>query len=295
MPIHDISIENRIFNLRETHVMIDRDLAELYQVETKVLNQAVKRNIERFPEYFRFQLLQNELDELVTICDRLLVLKHSSRLPFAFTEQGVAMLSAVLRSDVAVQISIQIMQSFVSMRRTFRNLQGVIQRLEHVEMKQVQTDSKLEGILQALEKDAIPRQGVFFEGQLFDAHVFVSRLIKKAKSTLVLVDNYIDETTLLLLSKRNENVQCTIYSRPKSSLLKDLEKHNRQYPQISFVENCSSHDRFLNVDTQLYHFGASFKDLGNKCFAFSRMDGLRSEIEAKLFLQQSYTSNFRIE
>jgi hypothetical protein len=195
------------------------------------------------------------------------VLKHSSTLPYAFTEQGVAMLSAVLRSNVAVQISIQIMQSFVSMRRTFRNLHGVIQRLEYVEMKQVQTDSKLEGILQALEQDTIPRQGVFFEGQLFDAHVFV---------------NYIDETTLLLLSKRRENVHCTIYSRPKSTLLKDLEKHNKQYPQITFEENCSCHDRFLFIDAQLYHFGASLKDLGNKCFAFSKMDGLRVEIEAKL-------------
>ena len=181
MKTNSISIENRIFNLRETHVMVDRDLAELYQVETKVLNQAVKRNIERFPTYFRFQLLQNELDELVTKCDRLLVLKHSSTLPYAFTEQGVAMLSAVLRSDVAVQISIQIMQSFVSMRRTFRNLHGVIQRLEHVEMKQAQTDSKLEGILQALEKDAIPRQGIFFEGQLFDAHVLLASSLRKQR------------------------------------------------------------------------------------------------------------------
>jgi hypothetical protein len=165
MKTENNTIENRIFTIRDTQVMIDRDLAQLYQVETKVLNQAVKRNIERFPEQFRFQLLQNELDELVTNCDRLLILKHSSTLPYAFTEQGVAMLSAVLRSEVAVQISIQIMQSFVSMRRTFRNLHGVIQRLEHVEMKQLHTDSKPEGILQALEKDAIPRQGIFFEGQ----------------------------------------------------------------------------------------------------------------------------------
>jgi hypothetical protein len=149
-------------------------------------------------------------------------------------------------------------------------------------MKQVQTDSKLEGILQALEQDTIPRQGVFFEGQLFDAHVFVSQLVKKAKSKVILVDNYIDETTLLLLSKRRENVHCTIYSRPKSTLLKDLEKHNKQYPQITFEENCSCHDRFLFIDAQLYHFGASLKDLGNKCFAFSKMDGLRVEIEAKL-------------
>jgi hypothetical protein len=282
MKTDSISIENKIFTIRDTQVMIDRDLAELYQVETKVLNQAVKRNIERFPEYFRFQLLKNELDELVTICDQFMVLKHSSTLPYAFTEQGVAMLSAVLRSNVAVQISIQIMQSFVSMRRTLRNVQGVIQRIEHIEMKQVQTDSKLETVLKALEKEVIPRQGIFFEGQLFDAHVFVSQLIKKARFQLVLVDNYIDESTLLLLTKRKDQVKCIIYSRPKVSLLKDLEKHNRQYPHISFKENCSSHDRFLIVDKQLYHFGASFKDLGNKCFAFSRMDALRSEIEAKL-------------
>ncbi|MFN5372461.1 MAG: ORF6N domain-containing protein [Bacteroidia bacterium] len=282
MKTDTISIENKIFTIRDTQVMIDRDLAELYQVETKVLNQAVKRNIERFPEYFRFQLLKNELDELVTICDQFMVLKHSSTLPYAFTEQGVAMLSAVLRSNVAVQISIQIMQSFVSMRRTLRNVQGVIQRIEHIEMKQVQTDSKLETVLKALEKEVIPRQGIFFEGQLFDAHVFVSQLIKKARFQLVLVDNYIDESTLLLLTKRKDQVKCIIYSRPKVSLLKDLEKHNRQYPHISFKENCSSHDRFLIVDKQLYHFGASFKDLGNKCFAFSRMDALRSEIEAKL-------------
>jgi hypothetical protein len=282
MKTDTISIENKIFTIRDTQVMIDRDLAELYQVETKVLNQAVKRNIERFPEYFRFQLLKNELDELVTICDQFMVLKHSSTLPYAFTEQGVAMLSAVLRSNVAVQISIQIMQSFVSMRRTLRNVQGVIQRIEHIEMKQVQTDSKLETVLKALEKEVIPRQGIFFEGQLFDAHVFVSQLIKKARFQLVLVDNYIDESTLLLLTKRKDQVKCIIYSRPKASLLKDLEKHNRQYPHISFKENCSSHDRFLIVDKQLYHFGASFKDLGNKCFAFSRMDALRSEIEAKL-------------
>jgi hypothetical protein len=282
MKTDSISIENKIFTIRDTQVMIDRDLAELYQVETKVLNQAVKRNIERFPEYFRFQMLKNELDELVTNCDRFMVLKHSATNPYAFTEQGVAMLSAVLRSNVAVQISIQIMQSFVSMRRTLRNVQGVIQRIEHIEMKQVQTDSKLETVLKALEKEVIPRQGIFFEGQLFDAHVFVSQLIKKARFQLVLVDNYIDESTLLLLTKRKDQVKCIIYSRPKASLLIDLEKHNRQYPHISFKENCSSHDRFLIVDKQLYHFGASFKDLGNKCFAFSRMDALRTEIEAKL-------------
>jgi hypothetical protein len=276
------SIKNKILCIRNSHVMVDRDLADLYQVGTKVLNQAVKRNIERFPEYFRFQLNKSELNELVTNCDHLSSLKHSRTLPYAFTEQGVAMLSAVLRSDVAIQISIQIMQSFVAIRKTMRNLHGVIQRLEHVEHRQLQTDNKIESVLQALEKERIPQQGIFFQGQLFDAHVFVSKLIKQAQTSLVLIDNYIDECTLLLLSKRKAFVTCTVYSRPKMSLLKDLEKHNQQYPEIKLIENCSSHDRFLIVDNQVYHIGSSLKDLGHKCFAFSRMDDFLPEIKAKL-------------
>jgi hypothetical protein len=282
MNLERESIENKILCIRNSHVMVDRDLADLYQVGTKVLNQAVKRNIERFPEYFRFQLNKSELNELVTNCDQLSSLKHSRTLPYAFTEQGVAMLSAVLRSDVAIQISIQIMQSFVAIRKTMRNLHGVIQRLEHVEHRQLQTDNKIESVLQALEKEKIPQQGIFFQGQLFDAHVFVSKLIKQAQTSLVLIDNYIDECTLLLLSKRKAFVTCAVYSRPKMSLLKDLEKHNRQYPEIKLIENCSSHDRFLIVDNQVYHIGSSLKHLGHKCFAFSRMDDFLPEIKAKL-------------
>lgn len=253
--------------------MLDRDLAEMYGVATKVLNQAVKRNHNRFPETFRFQLTKAELNELVTNCDRLATLKHSPTLPFVFTEQGVAMLSAVLRSDTAINISVQIMQAFVSMRKALVGLHGVIQRLEGVELKQIRTDEKLEKVLLALEKDTTPQQGVFFEGQLFDAHVFVSNLIKKAKKSLVLIDNYVDENTLVLLSKRKNSASCVLYSKPKASLLKDLEKFNQQYPPIKFVENHGAHDRFLILDNDsLYHFGASLKDLGRKCFAFSRMD-----------------------
>lgn len=193
------------------------------------------------------------------------------------------MLSAVLKSDVAVKVSIQIMQAFVSMRKTLSHAEGLIQRLEIVEFKQHKTDTKLEKVLQALEMDQMPKQGVFFEGQLFDAHVFVSKLIKQAHSSLELVDNYVDETTLLLLSKRNKQVACRLVSRPRAALLNDIEKHNRQYDTIKFIENHSSHDRFLILDdAQLYHFGASFKDLGRKCFAFSRMDSLWPEIKNRL-------------
>ena len=276
-------IENRIFTFRGVQVMIDRDLAELYGVATKVLNQAVKRNQGRFPETFRFQLTKDELNELVTNCDRLVSLKHSNSMPFVFTEQGVAMLSAVLRSPIAIDVSIQIMQAFVSMRKALLGLHGIIQRLEGVELKQIKTDEKLEKVLLALERDNIPQQGVFFEGQLFDAQVFVSKLVKQAKRSIVLIDNFVDETTLVLLNKRKKNVHCTIFSRPKVALLKDLEKFNKQYPSIEFIENHGAHDRFLILDDDcLYHFGASLKDLGLKCFAFSRMDAILPELKSCL-------------
>jgi hypothetical protein len=277
------NIENSIFTINGCHVMIDRDLAEMYQVETKVLNQAVKRNIERFPEAFMFQLNEFQKNELVTNCDRFKSLKHSSSMPYAFTEQGVAMLSAVLRSDVAVQVSIQIIQTFVAMRKTLSNLHGVIQRLETVELKQLQTDNAIEKILKAWEKDEMPKQGIFFEGQLFDAYVFVSNLIKKAKLSLILVDNYVNENTLHVLSKRKAKTSCTIHTRMNATLKLDLAKHNEQYPEITMLENKASHDRFLLIDEkELYHFGASLKDLGNKCFAFSRMDELLPDLNEKL-------------
>ena len=276
-------IENRIFTLRGVQVMLDKDLGEMYGVATKVLNQAVKRNQGRFPETFRFQLTKDELNELVTNCDRLASLKHSNSMPYVFTEQGVAMLSAVLRSPIAIDVSIQIMQAFVSMRKALLGLHGIIQRLEGVELKQIKTDEKLEKVLLALERDNIPQQGVFFEGQLFDAQVFVSKLIKQAKESIVLIDNYVDETTLVLLNKRKKKVHCTIFSRPKVALLKDLEKFNKQYPSIEFIENHGAHDRFLILDDDcLYHFGASLKDLGLKCFAFSRMDAILPELKSGL-------------
>jgi hypothetical protein len=230
-----------------------------------------------------FQLNEFQKNELVTNCDRFKSLKHSSSMPYAFTEQGVAMLSAVLRSDVAVQVSIQIIQTFVAMRKTLSNLHGVIQRLETVELKQLQTDNTIEKILKAWEKDEMPKQGIFFEGQLFDAYVFVSNLIKKAKLSLILVDNYVNENTLHVLSKRKAKTSCTIHTRMNATLKLDLAKHNEQYPEITMLENKASHDRFLLIDEkELYHFGASLKDLGNKCFAFSRMDELLPDLNEKL-------------
>ncbi len=278
-------IENRIFTIRNTQVMVDRDIAEIYGVETKVLNQAVKRNLERFPEKFRFQLTQFERDELVTNCDRLQNLKHSSVIPYVFTEQGVSMLSAVLRSDTAVLVSIKIIDAFVEMRKFISANAGIFQRLDKVEQKQIETDNKFEQIFKALEDKSIkPKQGIFYDGQVFDAYVFVADLIKTAKKSIILIDNYVDETVLQLFTKRDKNVSVSIYTKTISKTLKqDLEKHNAQYPKIEIKKFDKAHDRFLIIDeTTVYHIGASLKDLGKKWFAFSKMEMDALEMIANL-------------
>jgi len=269
------SIQNRIFTIRGLQVMVDRDLAELYQVETKALNQAVKRNIERFPEQFRFQLTKEEKNELVTNCDRFKSLKHSTVLPHVFTEQGVSMLSAVLRSETAIRVSIQIMDAFVGMRKFIAGNAAIFQRLDSIEQKQYLTDTKLDKVFEAIEaKDIKPAQGIFFDGQVFDAYVFVADLIKSAKKSVVLIDNYIDETTLMLLAKRKKGCTATIYTYKQSEQLKqDLKTHNEQYAPIEIKTFKQSHDRFLILDGDtIYHVGASLKDVGKKWFAFSKMD-----------------------
>lgn len=268
-------IESQIFTIRGLQVMIDRDLAEMYQVETKVLNQAVKRNSERFPIQFRFQLTENEKTELVTICDRFDSLKHSSSNPNVFTEQGVAMLSAVLRSKIAVQISIQIINAFVEMRKFIANHYGLLQRMDGIERKQLETDQKFEQVFKALEsKNAIPNQGVFFDGQVFDAYELASKIIRSAKKRIVLIDNYIDETTLTHLSKKAKGVKVLLLTKTMSNQLTlDVKKANDQYGNFEIRVFASSHDRFIIIDnSDVYHLGASLKDLGKKWFAFSKMD-----------------------
>jgi len=268
------SIQNRIFTIRGLQVMVDRDLAELYQVETKILNQAVKRNIKRFPEQFRFQLTQEELENLKS--QIVTSSSHGGRrtLPYVFTEQGVSMLSAVLRSETAIKVSIQIMDAFVGMRKFIANNAAIFHRLDSIEQKQHLTDTRLDKVFEAIEaKDIKPEQGIFFDGQVFDAYVFVADLIKRAKSSIVLIDNYVDETTLMLLAKRRQACDATIYTYKQSEQLKqDLQKHNEQYPPIEIKTFKQSHDRFLILDGDtIYHVGASLKDVGKKWFAFSKM------------------------
>lgn len=283
-PTNPIYIQNKIYSIRGVQVMLDTDLAGLYSVETKALNQAVKRNIERFPEAFRFQLTEPEFSNL-----RSQIVTSSwggnRYLPYVFTEQGVSMLSAVLRSETAVKMSIRIINAFVEMRRFILNNAQLFQRLEGLEMKQIETDKRIDQILDALQSGtAKPKQGIFYDGQIFDAYLFVSDLIKSAKQSLVLIDNYVDESVLTLFSKRNADVEATIYTQNISKqLLLDVEKHNRQYPQIQLLEFKQSHDRFLIIDDwETYHFGASLKDLGKKWFAFSKFEKEALEMLVKL-------------
>ena len=272
-------VENKILTIRGQQVILDRDLADLYGVETKALNQAVKRNTERFPMYYRFQLTREETDEVVTNCDHLSSLKYSPNKAYAFTERGVAMLSAVLRSPEAVKVSIQIMDAFVAMRHFLLSNAQVFRRLDRIELKQLETDHKIEQVFEKLDARLIqPRQGIFFEGQIFDAYDFICDLIKSAKTRLILIDNYVDETVLTMLDKREVDVAVTIYTHQISQQLQlDLDKHNAQYPPIEIRPFNKAHDRFLIIDNKVYHIGASLKDLGKKWFAFSLMNDLTPE------------------
>lgn len=267
-------IENRIFNIHNLQVMIDRDLAELYGVETKRLNEQVRRNIERFPERFRFQLNNEEMDELVANCDRFKTLKHSSVNPYAFTEQGVAMLSSVLNSQTAIDISIKIMDAFVEMRKFILNNAQIFQRLENLEIKQIGNDDNFEKIFAALDnKEKSKTQGIFFDGQIFDAYKFVIDLISKAEKEIILIDGYVDIDVLDMLSKKKPNVKIEIYTY-QSANIKDLDvkKFNLQYPTLTLKRISKVHDRYMIIDSkEFYNIGASLKDLGKKCFSFNLM------------------------
>ena len=278
------TIQNKIFTVRDVQVILDADLAELYMVETKQLNKAVSRNLDRFPESFRFQLTQQEFNDLRF--QNGTSSEHGGRryLPFVFTEQGVSMLSAVLRSTTAVQVSIKIIETFVVMRRFITQNAGIFDRFERIEQRLSVHDENFNKIFDAIEaKEIKASQGIFYDGQIFDAYVFVSELIKSAKNSIVLFDNYVDESVLMLLSKRVSRCQVTIYTKTISKQLElDLQKHNTQYPHAEIKKFDLSHDRFLLIDDEVYHIGASLKDLGKKWFAFSKMDKASFEIMERL-------------
>jgi hypothetical protein len=277
-------IESRIYTIRGVQVIIDSDLAILYGTETKFINRAISRNQNRFPTDFAFRLSPEEWADLRfqngTLNENQARGKHRKYHPIAFTEQGIAMLSAVLSTPIAIRISVQIIRSFIELRKRNQSLNMVFEKFNELDKWKVETELKLDALFKALSKNDFPSSGIFFNDQIFDAYLFSSELISKAKKSIILIDNYVDETTLIQLSKRNKKVHCTIYTDKINDQLKlDLEKHNSQYPAIEIRILKNSHDRFLVLDEkELYHLGASLKDLGKRWFAFSKLDGLVQEV-----------------
>jgi len=284
LSISKKQIENRIFTIRGAQVMVDYHLAELYSVETKRINEQVKRNIKRFPENFMFQITKTEWENLKSqiattenengLQSQIATAKRRT-LPYVFTEQGVSMLSAILNSETAISVSIQIMDAFVKMRHILLENSLINHRLYKVELKQLESDQKFEQVFKALEsKDVIPNQGVFFDGQVFDAYELTSKIIRSAKKSIVLIDNYMNENTLTHLTKKNEGVTVLLLTKTVSKQLTlDVQHANKQYGGFELKSFAKSHDRFLIIDgKEVYHLGASLKDLGKKWFAFSKMD-----------------------
>lgn len=274
----NIEIQKIIYSFRGKQVMIDSDLAKLYQVETKVFNQAVKRNINRFPENFRFQLTENEYEDLKSqIVTSSNINNHGGRryLPYVFTEQGIAMLSAILKSDIAVEISICIMNAFIEMRKFLLSNYELFSRIDKIEFKQLETDKKIEKIFNYIASNTIEeKQKVFFNGQIYDAFSFIIDLIKRAKKKIILIDNYVDIETLNIMCKKNNGVHTVIIGSGKGNLTNiDIKKFNSQYPNLTYKLNNDFHDRFIILDdNEVYHIGASIKDAGKKSFGITKIE-----------------------
>lgn len=289
--VEDMPIARQILVIRDKQVMLDRDLATLYGVETKRINEQVKRNKERFPEDFCFQIDKSEFKELVANCDRFNKLKHSSSRSFAFTEQGIAMLSSVLKSETAIRVNIAIMRAFVAARQILMQNGGLVNRLSNMESKMLEQDARLlehdhkfDTIFEAMDRGELKSKGLYYNNQVFDAYVFVCGLIKQAKRRIVLVDRYVDEKVLAMMLKRAEGVSATIYTYDKSKVFEvDLATYNAQYADcpLKILPSYGMHDRFLFVDDTAYHFGASLKDLGTNTFFFSKEEFTLDEVLKK--------------
>jgi len=269
------TIQDKIHTIRGMQVILDKDLALLYNVKPTRLREQVRRNNKKFPLDFMFELTNNEIEYMLSH-NAIPSKQHlGGSLPLVFTEQGVSMLATVLRSDIAIDVSIKIMRTFVDMRKFISLNADMFLRFERVEQRLSLHDEKFNQIFQAIEEKGTPqKQHIFFDGQIFDAYLFVSDIIKSAKSSIKLIDNYVDESTLIFFTKRDVDVSMTIYTSKISKQLQlDLKKHNAQYPKIEIEKFELSHDRFLIIDEkEVYHFGASLKDLGKKWFAVSKMD-----------------------
>ena len=270
-------IKNLIYTIRGKQVMMDSDVANIYHCETKYVNRVVKRNIERFPEEFCFQLNENEFEVLrcqfVTLNENGRG-QHRKYLPYVFTEQGIAMLSALLKSDVAVSVSVNIMKAFIEMRK-FLMLNGqVFERLTSVEHKLLEHDKKFDEVFNQLQLEENIKQRIFFDGQIYDAYSIIIDIIKKANNKILIIDNYIDDSVLKMLTKKKNNVEVVILTSNKSNIQNiDIQKFNKEYPILKIAKTNKFHDRFIVLDNEeMYHLGASIKDLGRKCFGINKIE-----------------------
>ncbi|MFA6197466.1 MAG: ORF6N domain-containing protein [Sulfurimonas sp.] len=277
------NISNKIHTIRGLQVMLDRDLAELYGVETKHINQAVRNNQDKFLDDFYFELTDNEFENLRS--KNLTANFSKTRIsPKVFTEQGIYMLATILKSKVASQVTVSIIKTFANMRKYISQNSVMFERFERIEQKLFMHDKNFDKLFEALDDKSLkPTQGIFYDGQIYDAYVFANDLIKSAKKEILLIDNYIDETVFTLFSKY-PNIQVTIYTNTISKQLKlDLQKYNAQYNNIELKEFKNAHDRFMILDSnEVYHIGASLKDLGKKWFAFSKFEMGALEILGRL-------------
>lgn len=281
--ISNEKIKKLIYTIRGKQVMLDSDVAMLYHYETKKVNQAVKRNIDRFPERFCFKLTEEELETMwsqIVTTSKLEDNKYRSKkyLPYVFTEQGIAMLSGLLKNEVAVQVSIKIMDAFVEMRK-YINLnkhlfEKVITMESKIDKKFIEYDKKFDEVFDQLQHEENIKQKIFFEGQIYDAYSLIIDIIKKANNKILIIDNYIDDSVLKMLTKKNKNVEVVILTSEKSNIQKiDIQKFNKEYPILKVAKTNKFHDRFIVIDNKaMYHLGASIKDLGKKCFGINKIE-----------------------
>ena len=276
-------IKNLIYTIRGKQVMVDRDVAMLYHYETKKINQAVKRNIDRFPERFCFQLTEEELEIMwsqIVTTSKLEENKYRSKkyLPYVFTEQGIAMLSGILKSEVAVQASIKIMDAFVEMRKFISINKNLFEKVINIENKMdkkfIEHDKKFDIIFDQLQVEDNIKQRVFFEGQIYDAYSIIIDIIKKANKKILIIDNYVDDSVLKMVTKKKNNVEVVILTSSRSNIQNiDIQKFNKEYPILKVAKTNKFHDRFIVIDNEeMYHLGASIKDLGKKCFGINKIE-----------------------
>ena len=277
-------IKNLIYTIKGKQVMLDSDVARLYHYETKNVNKAVKRNIDRFPEEFCFQLTENEFETLrfqIGTSKQNLKIDDELRggrryLPYVFTEQGIAMLAGVLKNDIAVRVSINIIKSFIEMRK-FISLNGhVFERLTSIEYKLLEHDKKFDEVFNQLQLEENIKQRIFFDGQIYEAYSLIVDIIRKANNKILIIDNYIDDSVLKMLAKKNNHVEVVILTSDKSNIdTLDIKKFNKEYPILKVAKTNKFHDRFIIIDNkEMYHLGASIKDLGKKCFAINRIEDI---------------------